>query len=105
MSQARSAESTQGFCSRWLDETPCTGHHRSMASDNRAPFELSSRLRNPRRWTSLALLATVITQALGSSYFDRGVGLGIAIALAGVIVAITAYDFVKLGRRRTPSRW
>ena len=103
--QVRSAEWTQVACSRWLDVTPCAGHHQSMSSDNRAPFELSSRLRDVRRWMSLALLATVIIQVLGSSYFDKGVGLGIAIALAGIIAAITAYDFVKLGRRRTPSRW
>ena len=70
-----------------------------------APHELGPRLRKIRGWAGVALLAVVIAQALGVTSLNGDVGLVIKTALVGTVVVITAYDFVMLGRRRTPSRW
>jgi len=78
---------------------------RSMPADERPAFELSSRLRRIRDFATIAFAVTLIAQWLGASFFDKGFGFGIQAVLVAVVLAITAYDFVKLGRRRTPSRW
>ena len=76
-----------------------------MTSETPPPFELGPRLYRARRWAALGVLVTVVAHAVGSSWFDDGVGLDLRVGLALVVVAITVFEFARLGRRRTPSRW